>query len=105
MAMKTLNTANHRGDQHKTMVGDAHPTCWAAAAVGHESVLIPEQTMGGEDFAFYLQRTPGCFIFLGAGRPNVAPLHSPFFDFSEDILLTGVEIYCRAALDLLRENG
>jgi amidohydrolase len=78
---------------------------WAAAAVGHESVLIPEQTMGGEDFAFYLQRTQGCFIFLGTGRPNVAPLHSPFFDFSENILLTGVEIYCRAALDLLRENG
>ena len=73
---------------------------WAEAAVGIESVSTPDPTMGGEDFAFYLQRTPGCFIFLGVG-PQAAPLHSPFFNFAEDVLLTGVEIYCRAAIDLL----
>jgi amidohydrolase len=74
---------------------------WARATVGPEAVLTPEPTMGGEDFAFYLQHTPGCFIFLGVGHPGGSPLHNPGFDFSEDVLLSGVELYCRAAMDLL----
>ena len=58
-------------------------------------------TMGGEDMAFFLERAPGCFFFLGVGRPDGAPLHSSRFDFDEAVLPIGVEIYCRAALDLL----
>jgi amidohydrolase len=78
---------------------------WAQAVVGPEAVLTPEPTMGGEDFAFYLQHAPGCFIFLGVGQPGASPLHNPGFDFSEDVLLSGVEIYCRAAMDLLSESA
>ncbi|MBR9980506.1 MAG: amidohydrolase [Desulfatitalea sp.] len=78
---------------------------WAGSTVGEESVVTPEPTMGGEDFAFYLERVPGCFLFLGCGRPDASPLHSPTFDFSEEILLTGVEIYCHAIMDLLSSKA
>ena len=44
-------------------------------------------------------------LFLGTGRPDGAPLHSARFDFNEEVLLTGVEIYCRAALDLLAADA
>lgn len=74
---------------------------WAGATVGAEAVLTPEPTMGGEDFAYYLQKVPGCMVFLGTGGRSAGPLHSPTFDFNEDVLLTGVEIYCRAAMDFL----
>ena len=74
---------------------------WAREAVGAEAVLTPEPTMGGEDFAYYLQKVPGCMVFLGTGGRSAGPLHSPTFDFNEDVLLTGVEIYCRAAMDFL----
>jgi amidohydrolase len=57
--------------------------------------------MGGEDMSFFLERSKGCFFFLGVGRDGCAPLHNPRFDFNEEVLLTGVEIYCRAALKLL----
>lgn len=73
----------------------------AEAVVGKENVFEPEQTMGGEDMAFYLEKSKGCFFFLGTGREGCAPLHNSKFDFDEDVLLLGAETYCRVALDLL----
>ncbi len=73
----------------------------AEDVVGHEQVVEPEPTMGGEDMAFYLERAKGCFFFLGAGYEGGAPLHSPRFDFSEAVLARGVETFCRVALRLL----
>ncbi|BBO78480.1 peptidase M20 [Desulfosarcina widdelii] len=72
----------------------------AGSIVGSENVVEPEPTMGGEDMSFFLDRSEGCFFFLGVGRDGCAPLHNPRFDFDENILLTGVEIYCRAAIRL-----
>jgi amidohydrolase len=73
----------------------------AGGIVGADNVIAPEPTMGGEDMSFFLDRSRGCFFFLGVGGDGCAPLHNPRFDFNEDVLLTGVEIYCRAAIRLL----
>jgi amidohydrolase len=73
----------------------------AAEVVGSDKVLEPELTMGGEDMSYYLQRAKGCFFFLGVGRPGGATIHNAKFDFNEDVLLSGVETYCRAAMELL----
>ncbi|MBN2033449.1 MAG: amidohydrolase [Deltaproteobacteria bacterium] len=73
----------------------------AEQAVGKENVFEPEPIMGGEDMSFFLQKAKGCYFFLGIGRPGCAPLHNAKFDFNEDILLLGVETYCRLALELL----
>jgi len=73
----------------------------AEDAVGRQQVIEPERTMGGEDMAFYLERAKGCFFFLGTGCEGCASLHSPRFDFAEDVLPSGVEMFCRIALSLL----
>jgi len=73
----------------------------AGDVVGKERVIEPEPTMGGEDMAFYLERSKGCFFFLGVGRQGCAPLHNPKFDLNEEALLIGVETYCRVAFELL----
>ena len=73
----------------------------AAMVVSEENVVDPGPTMGGEDMAFYLERKPGCFFFIGIGREGGAPLHNPEFTFNEDVLPLGVETYCRAALEIL----
>ena len=57
--------------------------------------------MGGEDFSFFLQKSKGCFFAVGVGREGGAPVHNPCFDFNEDMLLVGVETFCRTALELL----
>jgi amidohydrolase len=73
----------------------------AREVVGKERVIEPEPTMGGEDMAFYLERSNGCFFFLGVGREGCPSLHNSKFDVNEEVLLTGVETYCRVALALL----
>ncbi len=73
----------------------------AAQAVGEENVMAPESTLGGEDMAFFLEKSKGCFFFLGVGREGGASIHTSRFDFNEDVLLVGIETYCRVALDLL----
>ena len=73
----------------------------AEKVVGKDRVVEPEPTMGGEDMAYYLERSKGCFFFLGTGREGCASLHNPRFDFNEDVLMLGIETYCRIALHLL----
>jgi amidohydrolase len=73
----------------------------AAKVVGEDNVIEPESTMGGEDMAYYLEKSKGCYFFLGVARADCAPIHNSRFDFNEDVLLHGVETYCRVAMDLL----
>jgi amidohydrolase len=76
----------------------------AGQVVGEDRVVVPDKTLGGEDMAFFLEKTKGCFFCLGAGNEAYGGIHNPRFGFNEDILITGVEMYCRAAIDLLKER-
>jgi amidohydrolase len=72
----------------------------AAEVVGTENVIRDEsvRTMGGEDMAYFLDRVPGCYFFLGTRneeRGFVHPHHSPRFDIDESALPLGVEIMTR----------
>lgn len=72
--------------------------------IGSEKVVIAEQTMGGEDMAFFLQKVPGCFFFLGSANREKgfdSPHHHPHFDFDEDAMPIGVEILSAMALEFL----
>ncbi|BAC88315.1 M20 metallopeptidase family protein [Gloeobacter violaceus] len=58
----------------------------------------PETTLGGEDMAFFLQKVPGCYFFLGSANPERGldkPHHHPCFDFDETALGLGVELFVR----------
>ena len=59
--------------------------------------LIPQPSMGAEDFAGYLLQVPGCMMRLGVARqtkPN-PPLHSPYFDIDERALVIGAKLLVR----------
>jgi amidohydrolase len=58
--------------------------------------------MGGEDFAYYLQKVPGAFIFLGAGDGHGFPHHHPAFDIDEKALPAGVLFLVSLALEYLK---
>jgi len=73
----------------------------AAASVGEENVVETSQAMTSDDISYFLDKSPGCFFQLGVGRGDEMNLHTCTFDFNENILLKGVETYCRAALSLL----
>ena len=64
--------------------------------VDMSDVVLVEPAMAAEDFACYQQEAPGLFLFLGiGGGKNCQPLHNCRFDFDEDALLLGVEVYWR----------
>ncbi|HEX2738889.1 MAG TPA: M20 family metallopeptidase [Rubrobacter sp.] len=68
---------------------------------GGESVLeLPNPSMGAEDFAYFLQKVPGAFIWLGVGE-DVSGLHTPQFAFDEEVLPRGSALLAALALESL----
>jgi hippurate hydrolase len=69
--------------------------------LGEENRLeLPNPSMGAEDFAFFLQKVPGAFIWLGVGE-DVPGLHTPTFAFDEEILPLGSALLTALALESL----
>lgn len=55
-----------------------------------DRVINIDPIMGGEDFAYYLQKVPGTFFFTGSGNKDLEvnyPHHHPKFDIDEHALL------------------
>ena len=71
----------------------------AASLVGAGKVrrdLLP--SMGAEDFACFLEQTPGAYIWIGNGAaPDQAMLHNPHYDFNDEILALGASYWARLA--------
>jgi amidohydrolase len=69
----------------------------AAEIVGPENVNSTlDPTMGAEDFAFMLQAKPGAYIFIGNGpAEGGCLLHSPHYDFNDEILPLGASYWAR----------
>ena len=73
----------------------------AADLLGHDRVQrIGQPSMGGDDFAHYLNRVPGSLFRLGCSAPGapVTGLHSPDFDIDERALGIGAKILARAVV-------
>ena len=64
----------------------------ASELVGSVNVATDTRpTMGAEDFAYFLQRKPGCYVWIGNGEgEGGCMLHNPTYDFNDDIIATGV---------------
>ena len=58
-------------------------------------VMMDYPSMGSEDFSYYLQQIPGCYVRFGARRKDqkFIPLHSPSFDIDEEVLSVGAHYY------------
>lgn len=67
----------------------------AKHVVGESNIVRMERPlMGGEDFAYVLERVPGAILFLGTGDEQYShPLHHPCFDFDESILPLGAKLF------------
>jgi hippurate hydrolase len=67
----------------------------AEELVGPQRVVFPwGPTTGSEDFAYYLQHRPGCFLRLGNGE-NCPMVHNPKYDFDDANLAVGAAYWTR----------
>lgn len=68
----------------------------ASNVLGAEKVIDQAAPMMvAEDFAHYLKRIPGCFVFLGGRKKGeeVYPLHNASYDYNDENLLRGAELF------------
>jgi amidohydrolase len=75
---------------------------------GKERTRTLKPIMAGEDFAFYLEKKPGCFIFVGAGnqaKECVYDHHHPKFDFDEDALPIAGRLMIAMVLDYMNDHA
>lgn len=74
----------------------------AREVLGRANVVqLENPTMGAEDFSFYGKCVPSCFFFMGLrpeGVSEYASLHQPEFDFNDDAIAIGVDLFCRLAI-------
>ena len=78
----------------------------AACAPQMQAVELSHPVMGGEDFSYYAQRVPSCFVALGLQAQGSVPmpvLHADTFDFNDAALAPGVELLVQLALSGLPE--
>ncbi|HET9014971.1 MAG TPA: amidohydrolase, partial [Thermomicrobiaceae bacterium] len=85
-------------------VNDPAMTAIARAAavevVGEANVVEPAPTMGGEDMSLFLERAPGCYLFVGSANAASGKTyghHHPRFDIDEQALTIGAETLARVA--------
>ena len=85
----------HNDDTLTQIIEAATREAW-----GDESVqILPEPSLGAEDFSIYLDKVPGCMFRLGVGYHDQTnyPLHHPKFEVDEDAIFTGVVTMAYAA--------
>ncbi|MGW2562968.1 amidohydrolase [Streptomyces sp. NPDC001514] len=78
------------------LLHDAH-----AARRGTDAIEDTEQSLGGEDFSWYLEHVPGAMARLGVRPPGSGArldLHRGDFDVDEEAIRVGVELFTAAAL-------
>ncbi len=90
-------------DEHvvELMREAAHRVMAAPGGAGSEGIVPVEQSMGGEDFSWYLQQVPGAMARLGVrtpGDPTPRDLHQPTFHADEAAIPVGVRFFAEAAL-------
>jgi hippurate hydrolase len=68
--------------------------------------VVPQGPMftGSEDFAFMLERVPGCYLFIGngsGGEPGACMVHNPAYDFNDHNIAIGAAYWVALVNDML----
>jgi amidohydrolase len=83
-------------------------TAATGAVLGRDSVVSTPQSLGGEDFAWYLESVPGALARLGTRLPGSLvsyDIHQPTFDIDERAIGVGVRVLVATALTALWEDS
>ncbi|MGI9352634.1 MAG: amidohydrolase [Rhizobiaceae bacterium] len=75
----------------------------AARVANIDTIPNREPMSFSEDFAHFSAAVPGCFVLLGNGEngPNGQPLHSSDYDFNDELLSVGVDLWTSLVRDRL----
>ncbi len=83
-------------DYYPPVINDRKLVQQAASVLDVDAFVHIQPLMISEDFSFYQQVVPGCFVLLGTKNDALGyhhPLHSRYFNFREAVLLKGIEFF------------
>jgi amidohydrolase len=93
-------------------VNEAMSTAMVEAAadrvLGSDAIVSAPQSLGGEDFAWYLESIPGALARLGTRTPGSGAdfdIHQPAFDVDERAIGVGVRLMVATALTAMGGTG
>ncbi|ETS93401.1 M20 family metallopeptidase [Veillonella sp. AS16] len=75
--------------------------------LGADKLSKMRKVMPGEDFAWYLQKKPGCFAFIGIQNPDVDAVydhHNNRFNMDDSVLSAASAVYAEYAIAWLQRN-
>lgn len=61
------------------------------------NVVTDYQTTTSEDFSYYLEKVPGCIIFVGCTKDKFYPQHNENFTVGENPILIGTQMFYEIA--------
>jgi len=79
----------------------------AATIVRESRIVVAEPLTGSDDVAYFWDRVPGCYAFVGSAKPEWSPApaaHNAKFDIDESAMEIGTEFLVRAARAALHER-
>lgn len=74
---------------------------------GEDALYDLPPLMAGEDFAIFIEKVGGLFMFVGGGFPGRknAPHHNGYFDIAEDSLRMSAALHAQYAIDYLQTHA
>ncbi|MFN8899808.1 MAG: M20 aminoacylase family protein [Pseudomonadota bacterium] len=94
--------------RYPVLVNHPRETAFCAQVVrdwlGPEGLLDAEPVSASEDFAFFLERIPGCYVFIGNGEGDEGGcmVHNPGYDFNDRCLSTGATYWVKLVESYLK---
>jgi hippurate hydrolase len=101
-------------DGYAVLVNAPEPTALAVRVAqrlfGNERVVVDAAPQtASEDFAFMLERVPGCYLFVGngagAGALGACMVHNPGYDFNDAIIEPASLFWQELVRESLRAGG
>ena len=56
-------------------------------------MIMAESSMGGEDFAYYLEKIPGAYFRIGCNDGKTRDIHTNDFNLDEQCMATAIKVF------------
>ena len=69
----------------------------AKSALGEDNVeIMQDSSMGGEDFAYYLEKIPGAYFRIGCNDGKTRDIHTNDFNLDEQCMATAIKVFAES---------
>ena len=77
----------------------------AKSALGEENVeIMKDSSMGGEDFAYYLEKIPGAYFRIGCNDGKTRDIHTNDFNLDEQCMATAIKVFAESVAQYFQSH-